>query len=192
VKGAIVMRNPVAVALVLFVAALAPPAAALDIGGVAPDFTVHTVDGGEVSLAQAEKSHRAVVVLFLSTICPYSNYYNDLIRDIAGEFGQKGVLFLGINSGRIESAEEARTHARDHGHTFPIAKDPESRVAQTLGARRTPEVFVLDSVGRLRYHGRVASKIASPDLKNALDALLDGRPVKPAETKAFGCAIPRG
>ena len=131
-------------------------------------------------------------MLFLSTICPYSNYYNDLIRDMAAEFEKKGVLFLGVNSGKIETAEEARTHARDHGHTFPIVKDPESRMAELLGARRTPEVFVLDPEGKLRYHGRVASKIASPDLKNALDALLEGRPVKPAETKAFGCAIPRG
>jgi peroxiredoxin len=176
----------------LFIATLAAPAAALDIGGVAPDFTVRTLEGEELSLAAAEKSHRAVVVLFLSTICPYSNYYNDLIRDMAAEFEKKGVLFLGVNSGRIETAQEARTHARDHGHVFPIAKDPEGRVAELLGARRTPEVFVLDPEGKLRYHGRVASKIASPDLKNALDALLEGRPVKPAETKAFGCAIPRG
>jgi peroxiredoxin len=176
----------------LFIATLAATAEALDIGGVAPDFTIRTLDGQQISLVEVEKSHRAVVVLFLSTICPYSNYYNDLIRDLAAEFGKKRVLFLGVNSGQIETAEEARAHARDHGHTFPIAKDPDGRVAELLGARRTPEVFVLDHEGRLRYHGRVASKIASPDLKNALDALLEGRPVKPAETKAFGCAIPRG
>jgi peroxiredoxin len=179
-----------AAALLLFT--LAAPGLALDIGGVAPDFHIRTLDGREVSLAEVEKSHRAVVVLFISTICPYSNYYNDLIRDLATEFDKKGVLFLGVNSGRIETAEEAKTHARDHGHTFPIAKDPASHLAGLLGARRTPEVFVLDSSGRLAYHGRIASKISSPDLKNALDALLEGRPVKPAETKAFGCAIPRG
>ena len=179
-------------AALLLVFTLAAPAAALDIGGVAPDFRIRTLDGREVWLAEAEKSHRAVVVLFISTICPYSNYYNDLIRDLAAEFGKKGVLFLGVNSGRIETADEAREHAGEHGHTFPIAKDPESRLAAALGARRTPEVFVLDPSGRLAYHGRIASKISSPDLKNALDALLDGRPVKPAETKAFGCAIPRG
>jgi hypothetical protein len=102
------------------------------------------------------------------------------------------VLFLGINAGSIETAEETRLHAREHGHSLPIAKDPESRVAEKLGARRTPEVFVLDHEGRLRYHGLLASKISSPDLKNAVDAPLEGRPVKPAETKAFGCAIPRG
>ncbi|HTO85923.1 MAG TPA: redoxin domain-containing protein [Thermoanaerobaculia bacterium] len=180
------------VASALFVITLASRASALDIGAVAPDFHIRTLDGQEVWLAEAEKSHRAIVVLFLSTICPYSNYYNDLIRDMAVEFDKKGVLFIGINSGRIETAEEARTHALEHGHTFPIAKDPQNLVAERLGARRTPEVFVLDASGRLVYHGRVASKISSPDLKNALDALLAGRPVKPAETKAFGCAIPRG
>jgi peroxiredoxin len=166
-------------------------AAALEIGSPTPDFRLTALDGREVSLVDAEKSHRAIVVMFMSTICPYSNYYNDLIRDIAMEFGKKDVLFLGINSGRLETAEEAKSHAREHGHTFPIAKDWDSHVADLLGARRTPEVFVIDHDGKLRYHGRVASKLSSPDLKNALDALLEGRPVRPAETKAFGCAIPR-
>jgi peroxiredoxin len=166
-------------------------AVALEIGSAAPDFRLTAVDGRDVSLTDAQKSHRAVVVLFLSTICPYSNYYNDLIRDLSTEFGRKDVFFLGINSGRLETAEEAKSHAREHGHLFAIAKDWDSHVADLLGARRTPEVFVIDHDGKLRYHGRVASKIASPDLKNALDALLEGRPVRPAETKAFGCAIPR-
>ena len=149
-------RPPAALALALVVATLGAPAAALDIGSLAPDFTVRTLDGRQISLGEVERSHRAVVVLFLSTICPYSNYYNDLIRDMAAEFATKDVLFLGVNSGRIETAEEARTHARDHGHTFPIVKDPEGRVAELFGARRTPEVFVLDQEGRLRYRGRVA------------------------------------
>ena len=58
-------------------------------------------------------------------------------------------------------------------------------------ARRTPEVFLLDSLGTVRYHGRIASKISSPDLKDAIEAFLAGQPIHPAETKAFGCAIPR-
>jgi peroxiredoxin len=166
-------------------------ASALEIGTAAPDFHLTTLDGREISLADAERSHRAVVVMFLSTICPYSNYYNDLIRDLAVEFDRKNVFFLGINSGRLETAAEAKSHAKEHGHAFSIAKDSDSHVADLLGARRTPEVFVIDHDGKLRYRGRVASKLSSPDLKNALDALLEGRPVRPAETKAFGCAIPR-
>ena len=60
-----------------------------------------------------------------------------------------------------------------------------------LNARRTPEVFLVDGDGRLGYHGRIAAKIGTPDLRNALDALLAGRLIDPAETKAFGCWIDR-
>jgi peroxiredoxin len=164
---------------------------ALEIGAIAPDFGMPTLGGRNFSLAEAEKTHTGVVILFMSTICPYSNYYNDLIRNLAAEFAKKGVAFVGVNSGTLETAEEARIHAREHGHAFDIIKDPESRIAGLLEARRTPEVFLVDSRGTLRYHGRIASKISAPDLKAALEAFLAGQPIHPAETKAFGCAIPR-
>ena len=50
---------------------------------------------------------------------------------------------------------------------------------------------MFDRQGRLRYHGRIESKYRSPDLKNALDAILTDRPVREPEAKAFGCAITR-
>lgn len=164
---------------------------ALDVGATAPDFSMTTLEGRKFSLGEAEKTHRAVVVLFMSTICPYSNYYNDLYRDMAVEFGKKGVMFVGVNSGTVETVEEVKAHAREHGHTFDILKDPAGRIADLLDARRTPEVFLFDGIGTLRYHGRVASKLSSPDLKSAIEALLGGKPIHPAETKAFGCAIQR-
>ncbi len=163
----------------------------LPVGAVAPDFRMTTLDGKRFSLAEAEKTHSGVVILFLSTICPYSNYYNDLIRDMSAEFSRRDILFVGVNSGGLETAEEMRAHAREHGHAFDIIRDADSKIAELLDARRTPEAFLLDSRGTLRYHGRIASKITSPDLKNAIEAFLAGRPIHPAETKAFGCAIPR-
>jgi len=180
-------------AAALAVALLASPIAvrALKVGAVAPEFEMTTLEGRRFSLAEAERTHSGVVILFLSTICPYSNYYNDLIRDMAGEFVKRGILFVGVNSGKLETAEEARAHALSHGHRFDIIKDADDRIADLFDARRTPEVFLLDSHGMLRYHGRIASKLSSPDLKSAIEAFLDGRPIRPAETKAFGCAIPR-
>lgn len=166
-------------------------AGGLAVGAAVPDFGITTLEGRRFSLAEAEKTHRGVVILFISTICPYSNYYNDLIRDMAAEFAKRSILFIGVNSGGLETAEEIRTHAREHGHAFDIIRDPDSRIAELLDARRTPEAFLLDSGGTLRYHGRIASKISSPDLKNAIEAFLAGQPIRPAETKAFGCAIPR-
>jgi peroxiredoxin len=181
-------RAPLALAGALLLSA---PAGGLAVGVAVPDFGMTTLEGRRFSLAEAEKTHRGVVILFLSTICPYCNYYNDLIRNMAGDFGKRGIAFVGVNSGGLETAEEMRAHAREHGHSFDIIRDPDARIAELLDARRTPEVFLVDSHGALRYHGRIATKISSPDLKTAIESLLAGRPIHPSETKAFGCAIPR-
>jgi len=137
------------------------------------------------------RNHRAIVVIFRSTLCPYSNYYNDALRDLVSAYGLKGVLLVAIHSDRAETDEEIRAHARQHGHTFPVIRDPRGELARLLDARRTPEAFVLDASGKLRYHGRIASKLGAPDLRNALDALLAGKPIRPAETRSFGCSIDR-
>jgi peroxiredoxin len=185
------MAVPRSLAFALLLLAAARFATGLDIGGAARDFEATTVEGGHFSLSASEKGHTAVVVLFLSTLCPYSNYYNDLLRDMAEEFSARRVVFVGINSSPVETLAEIRDHARQHGHTFPIVRDADGKIAELFDARRTPEVFLLDATGRLRYHGRIASKISSPDLKNALESCVSGRDIRPAETKAFGCAISR-
>jgi thiol-disulfide isomerase/thioredoxin len=129
--------------------------------------------------------------MFRSTLCPYSNSYNDLLKSMTEEYGRKRVLFLAVHSDRWETEDDIRAHAGKYGHTFPVIRDPDGRLARLLKARRTPEVFLMDGDGKLRYHGRIASKIGTPDLRNALDALLAGRPIEPAVTKAFGCSIER-
>jgi peroxiredoxin len=172
-------------------------AAGPQIGAQAPDFTLTTIDGKSFSLDKEAKAHKAVVVMFIATKCPYSNAYNDRMRDMAAAYGRQGVLFVGINSNKTEPADEVTAHAKKHGHTFPIAKDPDNKIADLYGAGRTPEVYVVDPSGKLVYHGRIdenyeePTKVTSPDLKNALDALLANKPIAQAETKAFGCTIKR-
>src|SRR6266540_7472681 len=151
------------------------------VGAPAPVFTLTTVDGKTFSLTEAAGSHKAVVVMFIATKCPYSNAYNDRMRDLAAAYGKQGILFAGINSNKTEPAEEVIAHAKQHGFGFSIMKDAGNKVADLYDARHTPEIFVVDPEGKLRYHGRIdenyenPSKVASPDLKNALDAMLAGR-----------------
>jgi peroxiredoxin len=165
------------------------------IGAMAPDFQLTTIDGKAFSLSSAAKDHKAVVLMFISTQCPYSNAYNGQMKDLANALASKGVLFAGINSNKSEDAAAAVAHAKAHGHTFPIMKDPSNKVADMYDARRTPEVYVIDSQGKLRYHGRITENhedpASSPDLKNALDSFLAGKPIARTETKAFGCTIKR-
>jgi len=178
-------------------AAAVSRAAGPEIGSPAPAFQLQTLDGGSFSLADAAKTHKAVVVMFVATKCPYSNAYNDRMRDMAAAYEKRGVLFVGINSNKTEPADEVRAHAKQHGLAFPLMKDPDNKVADLYDARHTPEIYVVDPSGKLVYHGRIdenyedASKVSSPDLKNALDQLLAGQAVAKAETKAFGCSIKR-
>ncbi len=167
------------------------------IGAAAPNFQLTTIDGKAFSLADAEKSHKAVVLMFIATKCPYSNAYNDRMRQMADDYAKKGILFVGINSNKTEPEAEVKAHASQHKFGFTLAKDPGNKVADLYDAKHTPEIFVVGADGKLLYHGRIdenyeePTKVASPDLKNALDQILAGQPVAKVETKAFGCSIKR-
>ena len=135
--------------------------------------------------------------MFVATKCPVSNAYNTRMAALGKEYAAKGIAVVGINSNKTEPAAEVKEHAEKHGFTFPVLKDDGNKVADAYGATKTPEVFVLDPKGNLLYHGRIDENqddpqgVKSPDLRNALDAVLAGRPVPAAETKAFGCTIKR-
>jgi peroxiredoxin len=167
------------------------------IGSAAPAVSLTAIDGKPFSLADATKANSLVVLMFISTQCPYSNAYNARMKDMAAAYSGKGVQFVGINSNKTETVQDAIDHAKKNGHTFTILKDPGNKVADAYDAKHTPEVFVVDKDGKVRYHGRIdenyedPTKVSSPDLKNALDALLAGQTVAKTETKAFGCSIKR-
>lgn len=175
----------------LALGAMAPPAAASGIGAPMPDFTATSLDGTRISLAEAAKAHKAVVVLFLSTVCPYANFFAGHLRDLDARYGPRGVMLIGVNSNQYESEQDMRDNAREHGQKFPLVRDEGARIADLLGAARTPEAFLIGADGRLRYHGWVQSKLRSPDLERAIEATLAGERVPRRETKAFGCAIDR-
>lgn len=167
------------------------PAGALEVGQPVPDFSAAPLEGEPLTLSESLRSHKAVAVVFLSTVCPYARYFVSHLRELNAEYGEKSVLILGVNSNSTENAEEVAADARRRRYDFPIVKDEGHRIADILGARVTPEALVIDSEGRLRYRGRVRSKIGSTDLKDALDDVLAGHKVRTPEAKAFGCAIQR-
>jgi peroxiredoxin len=161
------------------------------IGDRVPDIEATSLQGEPFSLRAAVGGHKAVVILFLSTVCPYVNYFARHLRELDEAYGPRGVLFVGINSNNWESRDEVVEHARERGFAFPMVKDEGHPIADRLGADRTPEAFLVDSEGRLRYRGWVKSKQESPDLQRAIDAVLDGRRVTKSLTKTFGCAVDR-
>ena len=134
--------------------------------------------------------------MFMSTECPVSNGYNDRMEALYDAYGKKGVAVVGINANKEEDVKRIAEHAKEHGFKFVILKDLQNKVADLYGAQVTPETFVINSSGKLVYHGRIddsrnIAKVTSNDLSNALEKLLAGKQLSVTTAKAFGCSIKR-
>ncbi len=159
------------------------------------DFTLEDYNGVKHSLADY-KSSKAIVLMFIATQCPVSNAYNARMAELQKDYASKGIAFIGINSNKQESAEEVKDHAKKHGFEFPILKDWNNVIADKLEASVTPEIYVLNSGFEVLYHGRIddsqrENRVASKDLRAALDLVLAGKAIEVEKTKAFGCTIKR-
>ena len=163
-------------------------------GATIPDFTVYDSDGK--ALPSADLRGSVTVVGFISTQCPVSNGYNDRMSALFRDYASKGVKFRFINSNVNEPMSEVQSHAKSVGFPFPVFKDRDNAAADLFGAQSTPEMYVVDASGIVRYHGAIDDSPREPRVKvrrirAALDAVLAGKPVEEAETKAFGCTIKR-
>jgi peroxiredoxin len=169
----------------------APPA----IGTTIDDFKLPDTDGAEHSLKSLAGKNGAVLI-FISVQCPVSNGYNERMEKLAEDYKARGVNVIGINSNVTEPAAAVKAHAAEKHLTFAILKDDGNKIADRLGATRTPEAYVIDASGKLVYHGRIdnsqnTANITSNDLREALDELLAGKPISKTGGAAFGCSIKR-
>jgi peroxiredoxin len=160
-------------------------------GEKAPAFSLKAVDSGQPraleSFTKAKgkdgKEGKGAVVLFLSCRCPYVAQARSPLAELHKQYGDK-VAFVGLNANQNEKADDIKADATQ-SFAFPMLRDEGSKVADLYGAQRTPEAFVIDPSGVIRYHGGVA------DLGPALAQLVAGTPIAKAESKAFGCTIKR-
>jgi peroxiredoxin len=164
------------------------------LGSKVDNFQVRSLDGKPVSFAELRGS--ITVVTFISVQCPVSNAYNERMNAVYNDYGAKGVKFIFVNANRSESPGEVAAHAKRVGFAFPVYKDPENALADRFDAQVTPESYVIDSQGILRYHGSIddqqnESRVRQRRLRAALDEVLAGKDVQAKETKAFGCTIKR-
>ncbi len=169
----------------------APPA----IGATIDDFTLPDADGKAHSLVSL-KGKNGSVMIFMATQCPVSNAYNERMEKLAQDYQARGITVIGINSNFSEGAADVKAHAATHKLTFTILKDEGNKIADRLGATRTPEAYFLDANNKLVYHGRIdnakdMSQVSSSELREALDATLAGKPVAKTTANAFGCSIKR-
>jgi len=183
------------------------PTAPSLVGKAATDFTLEDLDGNQVKLSSYRG--KIVVLEWFNPGCPYvkkSHTVGSLI-DTAKKHTAKGVVWLAINSGAAGkqghepkiNAESAKTWAMGH----PILRDVDGKVGKAYGATNTPHMFVIDTKGVVAYAGAIDN---SPDAEGksaeggtlinyvdvAVEAVRAGKPVKTAQTKAYGCGVKYG
>jgi hypothetical protein len=165
---------------------------------------VRTIDGR--TIRPFEPSGAARVLFFVATDCPISNSYAPEIQKVCKDYGPRGVDCLlsyeDVDSTASSSALDAsvRTHLNEFGYRGATAVVDRTRsLAKQARASVTPQAIVVDRSGAIRYRGRIDNfyaalgkprqQVTEHDLRDALDAIVAGRPVVKAETKALGCSI---
>lgn len=164
------------------------------LGEAVSDFTVQDLNGASVPFSSLRGD--TTVVIFISRLCPISNAYNDRMIALYAKYMPKGVKFVFVNSNQNEPAKDVAEHAHQVGFTFPVYKDLNNVVADHFGAQSTPESYVIDKAGVIRYHGYIddsvqPARVKIHGLEAAVDALMEGKPIAQPRTRAFGCTIKR-
>jgi peroxiredoxin len=181
----------------------------LAIGDAAPDFSLAGIDGQTHTLADYASAH-VFAVIFMSNHCPDSQAAEGRLKQLVTDFGSRGLALIAINpnnpdglranelgySKYNDSFPEMILHAQEQGFNFPYLNDGDTqRTAKAYGCLATPHLFVFDAERKLRYKGELDnSRFADPATvtstigRDAIAALLDGKPITIAETKPHGCS----
>jgi hypothetical protein len=150
----------------------------------------------------AADAGRTRVVIAVTQDCPIANQYAPELLEIARSHGGDPVRFLLVHVDPDLDDAGARSHAAAYGFAgvIPVARDPRHAMVGALGVRATPEAFVVDASGRVRYRGRIDDRFADlgtkravprcRDLRDAIDAVLEGRTVETPVTVPVGCLVP--
>jgi peroxiredoxin len=174
----------------------------------APDFDLPGVDGKRYSLASFAKA-KVLVLVFTANHCPTAQAYEERIARLDADYAARGVQLVLVSPNdplalRLDEQgytdlgdtfDEMKERARERGWAFPYLYDGETEsMSRQYGPVATPHVFVFDAERRLRYAGRVddkenPAKATTHEARDAIEAVLAGKPVAVETTKVFGCSV---
>lgn len=155
---------------------------------------------GEWSEPLLAKDAKAIVFIFVSIDCPIANSYAPKLRRLSETFAPKGVVFRLVYPNDDEDASKIKKHLVEYDLPFAAYRDPGHELVRAARVRVTPEAAVYVPGKGWVYHGRIDNRhvalgkmrpaATQEDLQDALSAVLAGRSVKVASTRAVGCSIP--
>ena len=183
-------------AVAMVSAACSNPVAALNIGDTAPDWSgIIGVDDAEHSLSDYADA-KLIVLVFTCNHCPVAKAYEDRLVALQNDYKAQGVQVVAVNVNNLpaDRLDKMKERAAAKGFSFPYLYDATQKMGRDYGATCTPHAFVLGKARKIAYMGAIddsmkADKVQKPYLRDALDALLEGKEPPEAQTKQFGCSI---
>ena len=174
------------------------PSTMVDLGTVAPDFSLPANDGTTVS--RTDFSGKPLLVVFMCNHCPFVIHIRDNLATTCKQYQDRGIGVVGINANDVEnhpgdSPEKMSEEAASAGYTFPYLFDETQAVAKAYRAACTPDFFLFDADHRLVYRGQYDDSRpdkGSPtgsDLTAAVEAVLAGTTPSTNQKNSIGCNI---
>lgn len=171
------------------------------LGTEAPDFALPDVTTGRVVRRSDFDGRKALLVMFICRHCPYVAHVRAGLARLGRDYRDRdlGIVAISANDPAAypeDAPESLAEEAREAGYTFPYLFDETQEVARAFGAACTPDFFLFDEGRRLVYRGQFDSSrpgngipVTGEDLRAALDAVLEGRPVPEEQRPSVGCTI---
>lgn len=143
---------------------------------------------------------KVVVIIFMCNHCPYVQAVIDRLIAIQADYSEKGVQLIGINANDAQnypedSFEAMQSWVNEKGINFPYLQDESQQIALAYQAQCTPDIYVFDQERKLAYHGRIDDNwkeedhVTQKDLRIALEALLNQKPIPSPQHPSMGCSI---
>jgi peroxiredoxin len=170
-------------------------AAKLEIGADAPGFSGTSTEDKECSLADY-KDAKLIALVFTCNHCPVAVAYEDRLIELQDDYKSKGVQLVAVcvNDKDGDRLPGMKKRAEDKDFNFPYIYDETQESAREYGATCTPHAFLLCKDRKIAYMGAIddnkkAGDVEKDYLRDAIDALLDGKEPPETVTKQFGCGI---
>jgi thiol-disulfide isomerase/thioredoxin len=177
------------------------PSTMIELGTIAPDFSLlNVVSGQTVNLAEL-KSEKATLIMFICNHCPFVKHIQTELVQLANDYLPKQVAIIAINSNDAETypqdnPEAMKNTALEWQYGFPYLYDESQEVAKAYQAACTPDFFLFDSQMRCVYRGQLDDSrpnngipVTGEDLRRALDAVLTHQTVSETQKPSIGCNI---
>ncbi len=177
------------------------PSNMLALGTKAPEFSLMDTVTDKTLNLQTLKGEKGTVIMFICNHCPFVIHVNPEISRLAKDYQNKGIGFIAISSNDVKNYPQDAPHlmkkkAQEEDYSFPYLYDETQDIAKAYDAACTPDFYLFDSKLDLVYRGQLDDSrpgngipLSGTDLRNAIDATLNGTTVTSNQKPSIGCNI---